>query len=323
MTTHGSSDKTADMASDGPGAVILGYAEPIQDKYLAETISDLCTSRIGGPTQTPKTMPPLHRDTLRCKSCKKDMSLLLQLFAPEGTDRPHAYVRVVYVFTCRDGKCAEVGWSKSFKVLRGQSSAVDVHVDESVETRGEAFKPYELVSEAEPLESVAAPSTSTSKASSSVKRDVVRKKSSEPEADYSQLLVENDGSEKYVKVKGDATFHKFNKRLRRAPEQVVRYYRSATPLSSSYDTALWISTAHQLKDADIPKCSACSGPRSLEFQIMPTLLNFLDVDDTQKDALDWGQLSIYTCDAACEAANKDFVEEVLWRQEYDMKTSIF
>jgi pre-rRNA-processing protein TSR4 len=169
-------------------------------------------------------------------------------------------------------------------------------------TKEDAFAVYEIVSEAEPIEA--------------------SKASAKDEKKHQSLLVENDGSEKYTKVKGDNAFYKFSKRLQRAPEQVLRYYRTEQLLASSHEAALWIADAHQLADKDIPAC-ACGAARSLEFQVMPTAISFLEQDETKEGSIDFGVLNIYTCNEACRLANAGYAEEVCWRQEYDMRTSIF
>ncbi|KAI8853892.1 hypothetical protein BC829DRAFT_259713 [Chytridium lagenaria] len=47
------------------------------------------------------------------------MSLLLQLFTPE--DFPaEAFLRIVYLFTCKNGKCHKQSWKDSFKCYRSQ-----------------------------------------------------------------------------------------------------------------------------------------------------------------------------------------------------------
>lgn len=294
---------------------ILGYAEPVGAKYRKEILDDSCVSRIGGPPAFLRSSPAFDATTSTiCPKCSKPMRLLLQLFAPEASDKPHAYMRLIYVFTCDNGKCAEDGWSKSFKVFRSQSTAVDIR---PIDWTTEEYKLFEVISEAEP--------EPTNESSSSKKGKAAKKGGSSggDGDDMKELMVENDGSEKYVKVKGDSAFYKFNKRLRVAPEQVLRYLRTDTLLESSDAATLWISDKGKLADKDIPKCEHCKAPRSIEFQIMPTLLSYLDLDDTKAESLDWGVLSIYTCNDACDAANTSFVEEKLYRQEYDMKTSIF
>jgi hypothetical protein len=37
----------------------------------------------------------------------------------------------------------------------------------------------------------------------------------------------------------------------------------------------------------IPPCNQCGAPRRFEFQVLPQMLAFLGIDDTQEDAPDW------------------------------------
>lgn len=299
------SDQLSDMSAKVTLPAVLGYVEPVSKKYRKATLDDPCVSRVGGPPALLKSAPKLEQTAITCSKCSKPMRLLLQLFAPEAADKPHAYVRIIYVFTCENGKCAQDGWSESFKVLRSQSTEVSLQADTVWEQT--EFPLLEIESEAEPTES-AGP----------VKKDKTSK-----EDNLKEVMVENDGIEKYVKVKGDNAFYKFNKRLGLAPEQVLRYLRNDKLLESSDAATLWIADKGKLADKDIPACEHCNGARSIEFQIMPTLLSYLELDDTKADTLDWGVLSVYTCNDACRKANEAFVEEKLFRQEYDMKTSIF
>lgn len=287
--------------------VVVGYVDPVPKKYRKDTLGDCCISRIGGPPAFLKSAPAFDKALLKCPQCSQLMALLLQLFAPETEDRPQAIVRLIYVFTCWNGKCSEQGWSRSFKVFRSQSTGIDVQLIESEERE---FPLLEITSEAEPEGHNTDASTSSGK---TAKKGI--------EAQHT--IVENDGSEKYVKVKGDTAFYKFNKRLGIAPEQILRYLRASATVQSSDALTLWISDKGKLADKDIPACEHCKGQRSIEFQIMPTLLSYLDLDDAKADTLDWGVLNVYTCNEACNKANEVFVEEKLYRQEYDMKTSIF
>jgi len=58
---------------------------------------------------------------------------------------------------------------------------------------------------------------------------------------------------------------------------------------------------------------------------MPQLLYFIHVDDTSsdKEALDFGTLFVYTCANSCEAANEanaadaHYRTEFLWRQNIE------
>lgn len=91
--------------------------------------------------------------------------------------------------------------------------------------------------------------------------------------------------EQYVgKVPEDKIFNKFSKRVARHPDQVLRYDRGGQPL--------WItSTSNSI--IHIPKCQYCNGERQFEFQIMPQLLNFIDVG-VDLHSVDWGVLVVYT-----------------------------
>lgn len=287
--------------------VILGYVDPVSAKYRQSVLGDSCISRIGGPPATLKSVPELDASILNCSKCSQKFSLLLQLFAPEAEDRPQAYVRIVYVFVCKNGQCSQGQWSSSFKVLRSQSTETEI---KPITGDYEGFPLLEISSEAEPDASVESMQPAKSQGPAS-------------NANSHPLMIENDGSEKYVKVKGDTAFYKFNKRLDLAPKQVLRYLRTGAVLESSDTVTLWIADKDKLGDKDIPACEHCKAPRSIEFQIMPTLLSYLDLDDTKADSLDWGVLNVYTCNEACDTANKVFVEEKLYSQQYDMKTSIF
>lgn len=287
-------------------AAILGYVEPVDAKYQKTFLENVCASRIGGSPTFLKSVLELDDAVLICPQCSRKMSLLLQMFAPEDEDRPHAYVRIIYVFVCSGGRCSRPGWSPSFKVLRAQGTETGIR---PIGSDFDRFPIFEIISEAEPI--LNAGTEKGAKLQGSLTNEI------------RDVMVENDGMEKYVKVKGDTTFYKFNKRLELAPEQILRYLRTSATLESSNAASLWISDKHKLADKDIPACEHCKSPRSIEFQIMPTLLSYLDLDDTKADSLDWGILCVYTCNDACSTANESFVEEKLYCQNYDMKTSIF
>ena len=51
-------------------------------------------------------------------------------------------------------------------------------------------------------------------------------------------------------------------------------------------------------------------------QIMPQLLNFLRLDDSQVDSIDWGTLAVFTCPNSCEKEGQKYYNEFLWRQNF-------
>ncbi|XP_013187301.1 programmed cell death protein 2 [Amyelois transitella] len=102
----------------------------------------------------------------------------------------------------------------------------------------------------------------------------------------------------------DKVFNKFSKRVARHPDQVLRYDRDGHPL--------WI-TGNSDSFIDIPKCQYCNGERQFEFQIMPQLLNFIDVG-IDLNSIDWGVLAVYTCKRSCNGG-PSYKEEYIIKQD--------
>ncbi|KAJ4429449.1 hypothetical protein ANN_21618 [Periplaneta americana] len=103
----------------------------------------------------------------------------------------------------------------------------------------------------------------------------------------------------------DKQFLKFSERIKKSPEQILRYERSGEPL--------WISSNNIPKEGDIPCCEYCGGQRQFEFQILPQMLNYLDLDNTEK-SVDWGILAVYTCSKSCDGIPA-YKQEFLWKQD--------
>ncbi|XP_050342266.1 programmed cell death protein 2 [Nymphalis io] len=103
----------------------------------------------------------------------------------------------------------------------------------------------------------------------------------------------------------DKVFGKFTKRIARHPDQVLRYDRAGTPL--------WITGNTENSIINVPNCQYCNGERQFEFQIMPQLLNFLNVG-VEYNSIDWGVLVIYTCKASCDAGPV-YKEEFIIKQD--------
>lgn len=108
----------------------------------------------------------------------------------------------------------------------------------------------------------------------------------------------------------DRDFDKFNKRTKDEPTQVVRYDRGGKPL--------WVTKYEKIKkESAIPNCAHCGSKRIFEFQINPQLLSYLSLDEgTQSNGVDWAGLYVYTCTKSCTAANKQYVEEFIFKQDF-------
>ncbi|CAG8462186.1 10330_t:CDS:2 [Scutellospora calospora] len=118
-----------------------------------------------------------------------------------------------------------------------------------------------------------------------------------------------------TKVNVDKAFLKFQKKVEPYPDQVLRYARLDYE-NEKNATPLWVSDIGKPMPEDIPSCSHCGQERTFEFQILSILLNYLQVDHTQKDSLDWGTLLVYSCKDNCHIGDKNYVEEILWRQDF-------
>eukprot|EP00088_Acartia_fossae_P048159 TRINITY_DN5247_c0_g1_i1.p1 TRINITY_DN5247_c0_g1~~TRINITY_DN5247_c0_g1_i1.p1 ORF type:complete len:359 (+),score=42.81 TRINITY_DN5247_c0_g1_i1:37-1113(+) len=95
----------------------------------------------------------------------------------------------------------------------------------------------------------------------------------------------------------DKASEKFNKRIRRAPRQIIRHNRSGEPLICSGTVPI----------PEPPKCAACGAQRSFEFQIMPQLLNILGLGTDIEGGVDWASIYIFTCSRSCGI--EGYVEE--------------
>ncbi|XP_033325956.2 zinc finger protein RP-8 [Megalopta genalis] len=106
-----------------------------------------------------------------------------------------------------------------------------------------------------------------------------------------------------AKQKEDETFAEFRLTVDKYPDQILRYDRGGKILYISGES----------KIDEVPKCLECNQERQFEFQIMPQLLNFLNLEDTLK-CIDWGILTIFTCKNSCPSKN-GYSAEYVWKQD--------
>ncbi|KAI8073018.1 programmed cell death protein 2 [Gongronella butleri] len=114
------------------------------------------------------------------------------------------------------------------------------------------------------------------------------------------------------KVDVDDAFLRYQLKIQLYPDQVLRYDRVEYDMPDR--EPLWVHDTD--KPASIPACTHCAGPRTFEFQILSTLLNFLGVSHVAADSLDWGSLYIYTCKQNCDLNDNVFMEEYIWKQDF-------
>mmetsp|Transcript_9037 Transcript_9037/g.13432 ORF Transcript_9037/g.13432 Transcript_9037/m.13432 type:complete len:413 (-) Transcript_9037:260-1498(-) len=128
------------------------------------------------------------------------------------------------------------------------------------------------------------------------------------------------GGEKYERLPPEErAFSIFANRMKRAPYQVVRYAYGGLPLWSIPTPSSPEKIKSKSKQCtttttptfpNVPKC-ICGSERLFEFQIMPSILHVLNVDDYNKDDSDggtnFGVVAVYSCANSCDASQEEFV----------------
>lgn len=121
---------------------------------------------------------------------------------------------------------------------------------------------------------------------------VHEKKKDEPLSEGTDGTWAGESYESSVSAK-DKPFHRFHKRLQRAPEQCLRYWRGAEPLYSSANAP-----------RNIPNC-ACGARRVAEVQLTPALIYMLKPNNPKLETnLDFGTVITYTCSVNCTTARQ-------------------
>lgn len=132
------------------------------------------------------------------------------------------------------------------------------------------------------------------------------------QTDSKALVLAGDEAEEDTEVAVDDTFLQFQLKIQLNPDQVIRYDR--VEYDMPVREPLWVQANY--KPESIPDCDRCHGPRTFEFQILSTMLNFIGINHVAVDSLDWGSLFVYTCKQNCEIGKDVFAEEVLWKQDF-------
>ena len=99
----------------------------------------------------------------------------------------------------------------------------------------------------------------------------------------------------------DKTAEKFYKEISVLPSQVVRYQRKGEPL--------WACDKFVQNLSLVPNCESCGSKRIFEFQLLPTLVDYLRIKG--KPAVEFGNVLVFTCTGNCWNDN-----DVNLRSEY-------
>ncbi|XP_078086553.1 programmed cell death protein 2 isoform X2 [Mustelus asterias] len=320
------------MAPVGEASVELGFVEPAAPTRL---LSSQFPSKVGGrPAWLSLQLPGPER--LLCGGCAHPMVFLLQVYAP----RDRAFHRTLLIFCCAAPACAR----RRFAAFRSQLGRInDFHPAEPQPEAEAAPEPrpglrlcrvcgasapkscsrcrwahycgkehqsldwraghreacgqpeFELVMELEDSEDQKLENLKCVESMSAAESDCVTEGLDEQEL---EAMAKHESKEDHI-------FAKFRKRIAQAPDQVLRYCRGGSPL--------WVSGENIPSETDIPNCP-CGAKREFEFQVMPQLLNHLKVDSLG-ESLDWGTLSLYTCQQSCDHGN-EYSVEFLWKQDF-------
>lgn len=142
------------------------------------------------------------------------------------------------------------------------------------------------------------------------------------------------GGEKFERMNPkDRSFLSFTDRIKRSPNQVIRYAYGGVPMWSIptprhliHNGTKRVDRAHR---SLIPPCQ-CGSSREFEFQLMPSALHCLDVDShvssskpTKNESNDddelglmmnrdhggmnWGAIAVYSCAASCNENREEFL----------------
>ncbi|KAI8825764.1 programmed cell death protein 2 [Fimicolochytrium jonesii] len=199
-----------------------------------------------------------------------------------------------------------VDWNEGGHKHRCESANGDAADPATASQTKVLFPEFELVSEDEPE-----PSAGAGDEDENDEGESLETKLANVAIEGSEAIEDMEETE----VDVDKAFLKFQKRVLREPEQVIRYARVSYEDGKDPEP-LWVSDSGKPQAEHIPACPHCHGPRVFEFQAMPQLLNVLDINHFTSDALDWGTIIVYSCVGNCQPEGQTYMEETVWRQMF-------
>ncbi|KAI6655040.1 Programmed cell death protein 2-like [Oopsacas minuta] len=266
-----------------------------------------------------------------CTICDSDLLLIIQLYWPLYDS---SYHRLFHVFACRNNSCWNN--SASWVVLRSLSKdfSYETVISEPSKPLFEVAEWDEPLDEVEVIKTAESQSSQISQtqeganllpsklsdlsiqSKSNIRKLLVAIDSFMLEyIEYNNIPVANEDNthelslyNEYLKSGGeelsvcsavddleetdvfkDKTAENFYQQIGMFPSQVVRYQRGGEPL--------WASDKFVLNLSLIPNCESCGSKRTFEFQLLPTLVDYLKIKGNT--AVEFGNLLVFTCAANC------------------------
>ena len=250
----------------------------------------LFPSKVGGK---PAWLVPESLPETKCDSCKKPMTFLLQLYAPDA-DNVSAFHRSLMVFCCVQCRCFLKCFRSQLPLENQYYPAESISVkdaplsDPMIDTtccdscgivkhvQGVCRPLPEYGIDIEEIDEIDMRDDEEegSDEEDSDDEDLDDEGSSQalqacPSSDMAMDESEMDLFNEFTDTatEKDPAFRMFKKFVAEAPTQHVIYY-------SAGGSPIWITEENQMPGA-APKCEWCNGPRQFEFQIQPQLIYHL------------------------------------------------
>eukprot|EP01012_Entosiphon_sulcatum_P032730 TRINITY_DN41582_c0_g1_i1.p1 TRINITY_DN41582_c0_g1~~TRINITY_DN41582_c0_g1_i1.p1 ORF type:complete len:292 (+),score=51.89 TRINITY_DN41582_c0_g1_i1:27-878(+) len=261
-----------------PATVLLGcdvgaLEEVVEDP---EERLDPTLCKAGGLPVLPEWASSFDVRQNQCGVCGHPMYLLVQFWPEESVDR------LILVFCCNTAACNKEP-AQSWKAWRLQAPEGAPESEQGEERE----MPYSFP--ARFLDVCEEPEEENEKP---IDVEAEMKKMEEFNKQNPDITNE-DVVEAESEVPVDHAFMRFQRRVSRKPNQVVRW--GGAPL--------WISAWGKPESTAIPPCLVCGAPRKFELEVIPTAVYYLKPADhvhAQGDeGMDFGAVAVYTCSQNC------------------------
>jgi pre-rRNA-processing protein TSR4 len=232
--------------------------QPESLPQLVTSVNEL-PNKVGGVPIWLDFLNPLEQ--VECRRCNNQMPLLLQLYAPEDYP-PNAFHRVVYVFCCKNGSCRSITAFRSQLELNNDLYSIEGDVKLESELKSDVVEKW--ISSYPFPEMILEEEEEPGKSAEEVSEELANSLNIIEEGD-DDLALEDE-----TETEVDKQFLKFQKRIARAPEQVLRYGR--TNPDGENEEPLWVSDIG--KDPKVSSCPHCGAHRTFEFQVITINIDY-------------------------------------------------